>query len=337
MWNQKGGGILGKLPLRGAPVFAKLEFFEFCIPLIRFALKDNLADTPQPTGEKTGKNAPALTSTIQRAKKIISVWNQQHSGFGEVRRKWECPLKSVKRVYMENNVYKNDETGMWFGISEMTLIREKSKYEKRAPIKTGMWFIINKMSIWAQPAKGRFYLPVTSATKTPERSECADFAGKPRFFEGSVARAGDALAPRLARPVQGAHSKRHSRNERREAGDGRQAFALAKRPGDSDLSSRASLLTRVLSPVSRFLSLASRLPSLTACLLPSRLLPLVSCHLPLATCHLLLCNPLPERRIEPARKRPDASPLPQGRYSCRLGVGRESARGGRMPAGEETA
>ncbi len=73
MWNHEDGGILGKSPLRGAPVFTKFEFFEFCIPLIPRALRKHLADTAQPTIEKTRENAPTLTSTGQNAFYLESI------------------------------------------------------------------------------------------------------------------------------------------------------------------------------------------------------------------------------------------------------------------------
>ncbi len=163
MPNQRHSAIFEKTPSRGARMFARTEFFEFCNPLTLRLLKPDLADTPKPTSRKTRKNAPALTSTNPNS---FSFRIKNIPGNGRLGPSRECPLESVNRGYMRNNVYKKSERGMWFGISDMRLIREKSKYEKSAPCGTGMSCRINNMTIRAQHSKWRFYSSVTSAGKT---------------------------------------------------------------------------------------------------------------------------------------------------------------------------
>ncbi len=55
---------------------------------------------------------------------------------------------------------------MSFGISDMSLFRENSKYQKAPPDRMGMSRRISHMAISPYGSKRPFYLPVTSATKS---------------------------------------------------------------------------------------------------------------------------------------------------------------------------
>ncbi len=154
-------------------MFTKVDFRAFCMPLIPGLLIDFLADTCQPTIEKTRKSAPALTSTNQNAF-LFRINNIP--GMRGARGNRECPLECVKQGHMANNVYNTPKTGMCFGISDMSLFREMSKYQKGAPCATGMSCRINNMTIRARRSKWLFYSTVTSAEKGVAQHADAGYA-----------------------------------------------------------------------------------------------------------------------------------------------------------------
>ncbi len=141
------------------PRFTSSEFFDYCISLIPGDLRDVLAYLAKSTVEKTRNNAPALTSTTESAPCLESTTFRLCVGGGER----ECSLKSVKRVFKANNVYKKSQTGMSIGISEMPLIREMWKCEITRARGTGMSFVIKDMSIRRRDSKGSYYSGVTGA------------------------------------------------------------------------------------------------------------------------------------------------------------------------------
>ncbi len=71
--NQRHSAIFEKTSLRGAACVHKADFLAFCIRLIPRFLSAELANTSQPTIEKTRKSAPTLTSTSQNAFYLESI------------------------------------------------------------------------------------------------------------------------------------------------------------------------------------------------------------------------------------------------------------------------
>ncbi len=91
---------------------------------------------------------------------------------------------------MANDVYKKSKTGMSFGISDMSLIRETGNIRNAPHAGTGMSCRIKNMRFRAGASKASFCLPVTSGTKaffalalvilaTPARAQTASLRQPP--------------------------------------------------------------------------------------------------------------------------------------------------------------